>query len=71
MLSLAADGVGSKWMTGALGMEPETVLSTIGAPDSERLIGAIWFGFPAKELADDAKAPPRKLGVSGVLTELP
>merc|ERR1711865_964754 len=33
MQSLAEDGVGSKWMTGALGMAPEDILKAIGAPD--------------------------------------
>ena len=29
MLSLAEDGVGSKWMTGALGAAPEDVLKAV------------------------------------------
>ncbi|KAH8064738.1 hypothetical protein JL722_1618 [Aureococcus anophagefferens] len=69
MLSLADDGVGSKWMTGALGAAPEDdVMACVGAPDGEKLMGAIWFGYPAKDLADDAKSPPRKKGLDGVLT---
>ena len=71
MLSLANEGIGSKWMTGALGAPPEDVLAAVGAGDGERLIGAIWYGFPSKELSNDAKAPPRKKGVDGVLTKLP
>ena len=69
MLSLADDGVGSKWMTGALGAAPEDVMACVGAPDGEKLMGAIWFGYPAKDLADDAKSPPRKKGLDGVLTK--
>ena len=71
MTSLAADGVGSKWMTGALGAAPTDVLAAVGAPESEKLVGAIWYGYPAKELANDAKAPPRKKGLDGVLIKLP
>ena len=63
MISLADGGVGSKWMTGALGVAPEAVMGVVGADtDSERFMGAIWYGYPAKDLAD-AKAPPRKLGM--------
>mmetsp|Transcript_4904 Transcript_4904/g.14534 ORF Transcript_4904/g.14534 Transcript_4904/m.14534 type:complete len:193 (+) Transcript_4904:99-677(+) len=71
MLSLAADGVGSKWMTGALGAAPEDVMAAVGAGEGEHLMGAIWYGYPAKDLADDAKAPPRKKGLDGVLTACP
>lgn len=70
MLSLAADGVGSKWMTGALGVAPEEVLAAIEAPAGEKLMGVIWYGFPAKDLSD-TKAPPRKKGLEGVLKRLP
>ena len=71
MLSLASEGIGSKWMTGALGAPPEDVLAAVGAGEGERLMGAIWYGYPAKELSNDAKAPPRKKGVEGVLTQCP
>merc|ERR1719198_2011208 len=39
------------------------MLSFAGAGEGEKLMGAIWYGFPAKALADDAKSPPRKLGL--------
>ena len=29
------------------------------------------YGYPTKSLANDAKAPPRKKGLEGVLTTLP
>mmetsp|Transcript_129381 Transcript_129381/g.242087 ORF Transcript_129381/g.242087 Transcript_129381/m.242087 type:complete len:241 (+) Transcript_129381:85-807(+) len=70
MLQLAADGLGSKWMTGALGAAPEAVLEAVGAPEGEKLMGVIWYGYPAKAL-EEAKAPPRKKGLEGVLTKLP
>jgi len=72
MLSLASDGVGSKWMTGALGCAPEDVLAAVGADaKTEKLMGAIWYGYPAKPLSEENKAPPRKLGLSGTRTDLP
>ena len=71
MLSLAEQGIGSKWMTGALGAAPEDVMAAVGAPAGEKLMGAIWYGYPAKDLAEDAKAPPRKKGLDGVLTACP
>lgn len=72
MVSLASDGVGSKWMTGALGAAPEDVLATVGVDASkEKLMGAIWYGYPSKPLSDDNKAPPRKLGLEGTRTDLP
>ncbi|KAL1519002.1 hypothetical protein AB1Y20_003271 [Prymnesium parvum] len=73
MLSLAGAGVGSKWMTGALGAPAEAVLAALGVdPAAERFMGAIWFGYPEVPLdADPSRAPARKLGVAGVLTHLP
>eukprot|EP00584_Thalassiosira_punctigera_P019391 CAMPEP_0172554434 /NCGR_PEP_ID=MMETSP1067-20121228/54535_1 /TAXON_ID=265564 ORGANISM="Thalassiosira punctigera, Strain Tpunct2005C2" /NCGR_SAMPLE_ID=MMETSP1067 /ASSEMBLY_ACC=CAM_ASM_000444 /LENGTH=195 /DNA_ID=CAMNT_0013342803 /DNA_START=22 /DNA_END=606 /DNA_ORIENTATION=- len=63
MQSLAEDGVGTKWMTGALGIDPTEILGVAGAsPEEEKMVGMIWYGTPAKPLSD-AKAPPRKLGV--------
>lgn len=70
MTSLASEGVASKWMTGALGAAPEDVLAAVGAPDSEKLMGAIWYGYPEKELSESNKAPPRKKGLDGVLKKL-
>ena len=56
-------------MTGALGAAPEAVMDCVGAPAGEKFMGAIWFGYPAKALSADAKAPPRKKGLDGVLTK--
>jgi len=72
MLSLARDGVGTKWMTGALGAPPEAVLRAVGVDEkTERLVGAIWYGVPETPLSDTTPPPPRKKGVDGVLTQLP
>ncbi|EOD28755.1 hypothetical protein EMIHUDRAFT_234576 [Emiliania huxleyi CCMP1516] len=70
MVSLAAAGVGSKWMTGALGVPPEKVLEAVGADvGAERFMAAVWFGYPETPLsADPSRAPKRKKGLDGVLT---
>ncbi len=71
MMSLAADGVGSKWMTGALGVGPDDMLKAVGASPSEHFIGAVWYGKPDKELSESAKVPKRKLGLDECRTDLP
>ena len=63
MQSLAEDGVGTKWMTGALGIDPAEILKVAGAADDEKMMGMIWYGAPAKELSE-LKAPKRKLSVA-------
>ena len=67
MLSLKANNIGSKWVTGALQIEPVDLLKTINAGDNEILVGVIWYGYSSLET--EKKAPTRKLGVN-VLTEL-
>lgn len=70
MLSLAAEGFGSKWMTGALGIAPDAILDAVGADKTaERFMGVIWHGQPATPLAA-AQAPARSKGVDGVLKRL-
>lgn len=69
MQSLAEDGVGTKWMTGALGIAPEDIMKTIGAPDDEKMMGVIWYGVPAKSI-DELPVPKRKLSVDNVLTKV-
>ena len=70
MLSLAASGCGSKWMTGALGIAPAAILDLVKAnATAERFMGAIWFGYPKDGLAA-VPTPARKLGVAGVMTVL-
>ena len=70
MLAMAAAGVGTKWMTGALGTPPERWMELVGAnATAERFMGVVWYGYPAKDLATIA-APSRKKGLVGVLTRL-
>jgi len=67
MLSLAAEGVGTKWMTGALQMRPEDILDLVGADRAaERFMGVIWFGYPEVPLSLTVAAPTRKRGLTGV-----
>jgi len=57
MLSFSDDGIGSKWMTGALGIAPEDILGAVGADAAaERFMGAVWYGYPAKPLDPESKA---------------
>eukprot|EP00535_Pseudo-nitzschia_heimii_P002434 CAMPEP_0197173832 /NCGR_PEP_ID=MMETSP1423-20130617/607_1 /TAXON_ID=476441 /ORGANISM="Pseudo-nitzschia heimii, Strain UNC1101" /LENGTH=200 /DNA_ID=CAMNT_0042622697 /DNA_START=113 /DNA_END=715 /DNA_ORIENTATION=+ len=69
MQSLAEDGVGTKWMTGALGIDPTEIMKVAGASEDEKMIGVIWYGIPAKSL-DELKAPKRKLSVDDILTKV-
>ena len=65
MLSLASDGVGSKWMTGAMGIGPEELLKLVGADNkTEHFMGVIFIGIPA-EKTSEMKVPSRKNGLDG------
>jgi len=69
MLSLWAEGVSSKWMTGGMQIPDDVVLGIVGADDEEEsLVANVWFGYADQEAPD---APDRELGVDGVLTDLP
>jgi len=66
MLSLAAEGLGTKWMTGALGIVPEKLMDLAGVnATAERFMGMVWYGYPQTQL-ESLTAPARKLGVEGV-----
>ena len=65
MLSLAASGVGSKWMTGAMGIAPDKLLQLVDAePNQEHMMGVIFVGVPAKP-TKTMSAPKRKKGLEG------
>ena len=68
MLSLHAEGVASKWMTGAMMIPPDKIMEVVGAPDDEKMMAVVWFGYAGEKKSD---APKRKLGVAGVYTKLP
>lgn len=71
MLSLAREGIASKWMTGALGVGPDVVKKVVGAPEQEHFMGAVWFGYPAEPLSEDSKKPKRKKDITEVVKNLP
>jgi nitroreductase len=54
MLSLHADGVGSKWSTGGVTRAPETYALLGVDPDAERIVGFLWAG-----IADQVPSPPK------------
>ena len=61
-LSLHADGIGTKWTTGAVNFDARFG-DAAGLPDDEYVVGTIWFGAPA----GDVKAGTRRLSVEDVL----
>lgn len=55
-LSLHADGVGSKWSTGAVTTAPATYAAAGVDPDVERIVGFLWIGRPRE--VPQIKRPP-------------
>lgn len=47
-LSLAGEGVGSKWTTGGVTRSKETYALLGLDPEIERIVGFFWVGYPAK-----------------------
>ncbi|GMH77014.1 hypothetical protein TrST_g5401 [Triparma strigata] len=69
MLSLASNGVGSKWMTGAMGISPSLLLDLVNAdPNDEHFMGVIFVGIPATP-TNSMKVPKRKNGLGGGIVE--
>jgi nitroreductase len=67
MLSLRADGIGSKWSTGAVVTDPRTYQHLGVDSEREEIVGFVWVGMPAKP----ALKVPRKLTVQAVTRYLP
>mmetsp|Transcript_67354 Transcript_67354/g.106072 ORF Transcript_67354/g.106072 Transcript_67354/m.106072 type:complete len:96 (+) Transcript_67354:2-289(+) len=62
-LSLHADGIGTKWTSGAVNFDPR-FHEAAGLSSQEYVVGTIWFG-----LAENQPGPPRKkLSLDDVLT---
>ena len=55
-LSLAADGIGSKWSSGAITRHPETYRICEVDPAGHEIIGFIWAGHP-REIPTVARPP--------------
>jgi nitroreductase len=65
-LALHADGVGSKWTTGAVTRDSRTYEALGVDFDSERIEGFVWAGIAAT-----GAKPARRLDGAAVLTTLP
>lgn len=50
MLALWAEGIGSKWTTGAVTRDAETLRALGIDPAVERVVGLFWYGVPANVL---------------------
>ena len=66
MLALHAEGVGSKWTTGAITRDARTYDLTEVDFDAERIEGFVWVGIAAT-----GDKPKRRLTPGDILRELP
>lgn len=57
LLSLTADGVGSKWGTGGPTRDPETFEILGLDPATHKIVAFVWAGVPAGEAAAPARPP--------------
>lgn len=67
MLSLHAEGVGTKWSTGAVVRDPRSYHQLGIDPEREEIVGFVWAGLPAKPPVK----VPRKLSLQAVTRHLP
>ena len=63
-LSLTADGVGSKWSSGAITRHPETYGLCEVDPGGFEIIGFIWAGYPQE--TPTVKRPPLESVVKAI-----
>lgn len=64
-LALWAEGIGAKWSTGEVTRHPEFYRLIQANPATERVVGLVWYGYPA-QVPDQQRKP-----VTEILTELP
>jgi nitroreductase len=57
MLSLAGDGVGSKWSTSGVIHDEETYALLQIDPDEQTILGLVWAGYPQGELSVPERPP--------------
>lgn len=70
MLSLWAQGVGTKWTTGPVTRTDEfAALCGIG-PDREQVVGCVWYGY-ASEGLENVPTPRRKKSLTDVSSTRP
>lgn len=67
-LSLWADGIGSKWMTGGITTHPSVYRQLGLAPERERIVGFFWAGLAARARVP---IPRRRKGVAELVRRLP
>ena len=64
MLSLASQGIGTKWMTGKMGISGEDVLSIFkDVADTEHYMGTFLMGYPTVPM-EQMEVKKRKKGIS-------
>ncbi|MEE2680838.1 MAG: nitroreductase [Planctomycetota bacterium] len=63
-LSLAADGVGSKWSSGAITRHPDTYRVCEVDPTGFEIIGFVWAGYPQE--VPSVKRPPLESVVKAI-----
>jgi len=69
MLSLSAEGVGTKWTTGPVTRTTEFANLCWFDPNKEALVGCIWYGYAAKK--EPAPVPKRRKSVEDVTSRRP
>lgn len=65
-LSLSAQGLGTKWTTGAVNFEERFAEAVGFESEDEYTVGTIWFGTPLKK----PSAPGKKKGLEDVLRRM-
>lgn len=63
-LALHADGVGTKWTSGAVNFDPR-FRACAGVPDDQYVVGTIWFG---EATGTPPQAPQKRLSLQEVMT---
>lgn len=68
MLSLWAEGIGSKWSTGAVTTDERTYRALGVDPAALEIVGFFWAGYSAKS---DVPKPRRRRAIADVLRSVP
>ena len=68
-LCLWAQGIGSKWSTGAITSHDDTYAILGVDAQATEIVGFLWAGYPARP--EGVNKPPRRLGLSEVLRRVP
>ena len=68
MLAFWAEGIGSKWSTGAVTTDPRTYARLGIDPAHEEIVGFFWVGYAARA---DVPKPRRRRAIDEVLRSVP